>query len=57
MSKLTINIETSVTGYRIVVPGLLIEQKCPLHASKEAKDKAIELLTEALKELKGFKIK
>lgn len=57
MHKLTINIETCKEGYRIIIPGMMLQQKCPLHQRQKATIKAIELLTEALKELKGFKIK
>lgn len=57
MSKLTVTIETNKDGFKITVPGIYIEQKCTLHASKEAKDKAVRMLYEAIKEIRGLKLK
>lgn len=57
MEKLNVVIDTNQTGFRITIPGVLIEQNCPLHQQQSAKDKAISLLTNALAELKEFKIK
>lgn len=57
VNKLTVVIEADQNGYKIVVPGMVYEQKCVLHASKQAKEKAVSLLLEAIKELRILKVK